>query len=586
MNTAVTRLGKIGIFMIFVQLLVASCHKIDSKSFIPETPDISFPETSVSVSDIQDTIELPINANLPWRVKSNADWLTFISANGDGTGHFRVAIARNRLTESRTAEVVGYITEDAEVKMTIVQEAGEPAPDFTRYFYVTANADANNDGFSWEEATTLDAALDRAADGDFIYLSEGAYVPTVTLTGGNTSNPRDNTFEITKNVHLVGGYPVNAVEGTIPNPTAHPVILSGNGQAHHVVVVTAIPENEHHVSMKGITISKGHAGASGAVTVNGVSLARNYGGGLVVVKSKLLMEDCQVFDNASDQHIPGVYILSQANVTMRRTIISTNIGKGNGGGIWNDGSTLYMYDSEIVKNIADGVGGGLYSLNVNTVSYNYLYNVTIAHNQVGLPGYARVGAGIYSRERSQYKIVNSTIYGNMNVGEGFGAGITAYGGSTIDIINTTISNNEGGVGNTGNNGGAGLFNNNAPTQNTVRIYNSIISGNVGHPNEIGGGNIDLQSSIAGTAVYNYDKAVEPGQSFDPTAMFAAFAHYGNGFGATIPVIVNTPASTFGMTPLQLQILAANLALDEEYYLEDQNKKPRTSNNAMGAALPE
>ncbi len=585
MNTVLNRLGKIGFFMILLQIFVTSCYKIDLESFQADTPEISFPELTITVPSKLDTIELPIVANLPWRVKTNVDWLTFVKPNGEGTGTFKVAIARNRVTTARTAEIIGYITGDTQVKMTLIQEGGEPAPDETRHFHVKMSGNPDKDGLSWTDATTLAAALEEAKDGDFIHIAGGTYVPTVTVTGGSTANANDHTFEIAQNIHIIGGYPADATEGSVADPEIYPVVLSGNDQNYHVVVVSAIPEGDHYVSMRGIIISKGHAGSSGNVSVNGVNVARNYGGGLVVVKSKLHLDNCRIHDNVSDGHIPGVYMLAQAEVIMRNTSISNNRGISNGGGIWNDGSTLYMYDSEVIGNIANGVGGGIYSLNTGVDTYNYLYNVTIADNQVGAVGFARVGAGIYSRERSRYTIVNCSIYGNKNIGTGFGAGITAYGGSTVDIINTTISNNEGGVGNAASNGGSGVFNNNSPTANTINIYNSIVSGNTGHANEIGGANINLQSSIVGSAVYNYDKAIEAGQSFDPSTMFSPFAQYGTGFGKSLPVLNNTPATLFGMTLLQLQVLGANLDLDENYYLQDQNNGSRTGTTVMGAALP-
>ncbi|MBZ4189882.1 right-handed parallel beta-helix repeat-containing protein [Niabella beijingensis] len=585
MNIKSIQFGKIAFLVILLQLFAASCYKANRESFTPGVPDISFPQTAVTVPSETDTIEIPVTANLPWRVKAAADWITFVKANGDKTGTFRVAIARNRTTEPRTAEITGYITADKAVKMTITQQGGEPAPDHTRHFYVKANGDENKDGLSWENATTLDAALANAANGDEIHIAGGTYHPSKTITGGNAGDASDNTFEIAQNVHLTGGYPADARTGSVADPARFPVLLSGGDKNYHVVVVSAIPEGEHTVSMQGITITKGHAGSSGAVAVNGASLARNYGGGLVVIKSKLLLEDCRITDNSSDQHIAGIYMLSQSEVTIRNSSVSDNKATGNGGGIWNDGSKLYVFDSEITGNSATGVGGGLYSLNVGVVSYNYLYNVTIAENQVGAPGFARVGAGIYSRERSQYQIVNCTIYGNKNVGSGFGAGVAVYGGSTVDIINTTISNNEGGVGNTAANGGSGVFNNNSPTANTVNIYNSVVSGNTGHTNEIGGANISLQSSIVGTGVYNYAKTPEPGQSFDPATMFQPFAAYGTGYGKTLPVKAGTPATVFGMTTLQLQVAGANLSLDENYYLKDQNNKSRTGTTVMGAVLP-
>src|SRR5690606_1087870 len=205
MNTVLNRLGKIGFFTILLQLLVTSCYKIDLENFEVGTPEISFPQLTITVPSNLDTIELPITANLPWRVKTDADWLTFVQSNGEGTGTFKVAIARNRVTLSRTAEIIGYITGDTQVKMTVIQEGGEPAPDESRHFHVKVTGNPSKDGLSWANASTLEGVLDEVQDGDVIHIAEGTYIPTVTVAGGNTGNANDQTFEIAQNVHIIGG---------------------------------------------------------------------------------------------------------------------------------------------------------------------------------------------------------------------------------------------------------------------------------------------------------------------------------------------------------------------------------------------
>lgn len=569
-------------------LLAISCRKVDAESFTPETPGISFVEQQIEVSSQEDTIEVAIKSNLPWRAKTSSSWATILESNGQGNGKFKVAIAKNKVTESRTAEIIAYITEDARVSLKLIQAAGDPPPSSTRNFYVKTDGDPIKDGLSWANATTLDHAIAIAVNGDHIHIAEGTYIPQTLITNGTAGNPKDNTFEIAQNIHLIGGYPANATTGSASNPTAYPVTLSGNDQNYHVVVITAIPATDHYVSLEGLTITQGHAGSTGSVNINGVNLNRNYAGGMIISNAKASIENCRIINNRSDGHVPGLFLTGQAEVTLKNSSVSSNEGTvatTNGGGIWNDGSTLYIFDSEITGNRVGGVGGGLYSLNTSRVSYNYLYNVTIANNAVGIMGTTRVGAGIYSRERSFFLLVNSTIYGNNNNGNSFGAGVTVYGGSTVNIVSSTISNNTGGEGNPATVGGSGLFNNNSPTANTVNIYNSIISGNKGYGTEIGGANISIQSSIIANTVYDYNKTEMAGQSFDPLTMFGVFGAHG-GYGQTLPLLPTaTPALSYGMSALQLQVLAANLSLNNDYYLKDQNHHPRNTQSFMGAAGP-
>ncbi|WP_276483526.1 hypothetical protein [Paraflavitalea pollutisoli] len=593
MTTPIQHLRVTALLLLMLPLLVASCYKIDAKSFSVPTPDFKFSTSEMAIPNKADTIVIAVQSNLPWRLTSKASWVTLLESSGTGNGTVRAAIGQNKELTSRTAEIIGYVTADAPVKLIIRQAEGDPLPTTYKEYYVKTTGSDANDGLSWAKAITLNAALAKAASGDFIHVAAGNYLPTAPLTGGDATLAGDKTFEIDENVTVIGGYPADAAAGAVANPALHTTTLSGNDISYHTVVITALPVAGRQVNLKGLTITKGHAGGSGTVTVNGVAVLRTYGGGMVIGNAKVVMESCQVTENKTDLHIPGIYLLNSADVTLRHTSVSFNTGltnaASNGAGIWNNGGTLRMYDSEIIGNQVTGVGGGIYSLNTSIVSNNYLYNVTIADNKVGSATTAgRVGAGIYSREKSQFTIVNCTFYNNTNVSSGvtgFGAGLTAYGGSTINIISSTFSKNVGGTGNAATPGGSAIFNNNSPTANTINIYNCVIAGNEGYATEVGGANVNLKSTVAGSVTYNYDGAIEAGQSFDATTMLGAYANYG-GYCKTIPVVGGShPATNLGMSNLQLQVLAGNLLLEENYYLKDQNNKSRVGKTTMGAALP-
>ena len=576
----------------FALLLVSfgSCRKIELEGFSPQDPEISFSQQELRVANEVDTIEVDVQANLPWRIKSDANWITLIKANGTAGEKAKIAIQRNRTVTERTATIIAYITSDAQSEILLVQNAGDPLPDITRHFYVKATAIAANDGLSWTNATTLDAALDNAVSGDIIHVAAGTYVPGQMITGGTVSE--DKTFEISQNVQLVGGYPASATNGAVPDPAVNKTILSGqmgSGQAYHVVAVTAPKATDKKVVINGFTIEKGRAHTTNTtISINGTAVSKAYGGGVIVAGSQVEFNKVIISDNESGLHAAGMFITGSAHVTLKSSAVRNNTGltlTSNAGGIWNDGSELYMYDSEITGNKTGGVAGGLYAINTGRTTFNYLFNVTIANNEVGSTGNtARTGAGIYARERSRFVIVNSTIYGNKNNGTAFGAGISLYGVSSMDLVSSTVSANSGGEGNTATVGGSGIYNNPAHV-NVLNIYNSIISGNIGSQKEVGGTH-SPKSSVIGNEVFSANGDLVSGQSFDASTGFGSFGNYG-GFAETLPLnnTVNAAVSG-GMSTLQLQILASNLALDHTYFVIDQNNKTRSGKTVMGAALPQ
>lgn len=98
--------------------------------------------------------------------------------------------------------------------------------DATNY-YVKVSGTETNDGLSWSRPTTLDKALLICKDGDSIHIAEGKYIPTREVLSDEVVTDRDRTFEISKNVALIGGYPANASNGDFPDHLLYPTILDG-----------------------------------------------------------------------------------------------------------------------------------------------------------------------------------------------------------------------------------------------------------------------------------------------------------------------------------------------------------------------
>ncbi|WP_164108396.1 MULTISPECIES: BACON domain-containing protein [Sphingobacterium] len=573
-------------FLILISGLfcLVSCKDIDLESFTPSTGRIGFASVSLDAPNTLDTLWIDLNSNLPFRLKTDDSWISFVKPNGLSSEKVGIITARNRDLAERIGKVVAYVTDEVRAEIQIKQSAGDPLPDVTRHFYVRVDGQTAADGLSWTNATSLHKALDEAVNGDYIHVAAGVYIPTQVLTGG--ASVQDATFEIAENVRIIGGYPAQATNGSVADPKLHKTEFNGNNKSIHVVTVIAPKAQGQQVELHGITITKGMAGGTGSVNASGTVVSKQHGGGLFVSKAKVLLKNVSVTDNGSANHAPGVYITSLADVTMDHVSVKNNyttIAASNGGGIWNDGSRLVMYDSEVVGNRIGGVGAGLYSLNTAVESVNILYNVTIARNITGIFGNNAVGGGIYAREKSLFYVVNSTIYGNKAGGSAFGGGVALYGATTFHLISSTVSGNEAGTTATAA-GGVGIHNASA-NNNNLHIYNSLVSGNLrGSWSDIGGNayaGYSVKSSILGTQVLDFDGRPTLGQ-FDPEVSFVAFGQHG-GFGETFSLKGTSAASTEGMSSLQLEILANNLqALESKKLLVDQNNVSRSNKKVMGA----
>src|SRR5690606_10808554 len=142
----------------------------------------------------------------------------------------------------------------------------------------------------------------------------------------------------------------------------------------------------------------------------------------------------------------------------------------------------------------------------------------------------------------------------------------------LDIISSTVTGNSSAT-------ASGIHNNG---NNTINIYNSIISGN-NSSDQVGGNAIaKTSSSIIDQAAYDEDGDVVAGASFDASTMLGTLADNG---GATKTVLLTgaiNPANQYGMNALQLQLLAINNDLDESLITSDQTGKDRTGKTTMGA----
>lgn len=153
----------------------------------------------------------------------------------------------------------------------------------------------------------------------------------------------------------------------------------------------------------------------------------------------------------------GILSLS-STLILNDTVVRQNeaIGyDGYGGGLLAEGGTLEIFNSSIHDNTAGGNGGGIYTV----AAAVGVTNSTVRNNSA-----SQSGAGIhsFSQAATSINIVNTTISDNVSQ-FGHGAGVM---GSPIYLVNSTVSHNSAPYGH-----GGGIFG------NIYGIGNTIVASN-------------------------------------------------------------------------------------------------------------
>lgn len=568
------------IFSIFTVLLttlaVSGClNHEDETGFTPEKPVISFSQESVSVEKGGGEITITLESNLPWRIKSDAAWVSLASSNGLEGGEIKATVARNRLREERTATLTAWVTEDSKATLSVIQAPAEATESIT--YHVKVDGDGLASGASWEEATTLPTALDAAGDGDVILLAAGTYTPTALIPGGEA--PEERTFDIHSNFTIEGGYPANATTGAVADP-ANETILSGNlgsTQAYHVVVVSAVKATGAKAVLKNLTIQdgKGHSANKEITRFAGESsFDAGEGAGMSIGICNLEMTGCKVTGNTG-QMAAGVIIDNGANVIFNNCSFNENNANGNGGGVWNEG-TITMNNCTIANNRATGQCAGYYGV---AGSKAYIYNTAILGND-NTKTASRSGGGAYLRENSETVFVNCTFADNKS---GNGGAACVYGNSAVGAVAKFISCTI--TGNTATNGGGICMYNATPV---AEIYNCIVSGNnsdIGLAGTVASTDSQVikNTSIIGSSLLNAEGTTVSGWSFDAATMLGTLDYWNSSLTKSFALVAgdSNPAIDQGMSAAELQTLASGFGADASLAAKDQNGQDRTK-KAIGS----
>ena len=562
-------------------LLVFSISCSKDEPVEPIIPVFSLDKQEIIVPKDGGSFTVKVTSNIQWSATSADQWVTLQSEGAAGTADLKFTVSKNDKDEKRTGEITVSFKDEGTKKIKVIQDAtpAEKGPDL----YVKATGKDSDNGFSWKTATTLSNALKIMEAGDNIHIAAGTYIPTKKITGGDKD--RDFTFEINKNVTLIGGYPADAAVGAVADKS-NKTILSGDEKFYHTVTITAPVIAGKKVTIKNLSITKGLAGvtADGILEINEGKFDRSFGGGFSIGVSLVDVIDCTISENKSERFAAGVYVHSNAIVNFKNTDIINNktINEGGNCGGLHNAATSYLTDCNILDNSATGVAGGIYNYHPDKEPVSlYLYNCTVARNtNRGSNAHGVAGGGMYARENSYTRIVNSTFFRNVAYN---GGAILIYGAagktSTADIINSTFYDNSAEE-------RAGGIMNQANT--FLNIHNSILTGNTARVDD----NFITQSPattkfsyvVIGDLVLN-STGGDTGKTFTPN-MISALADNG-GRTKTCMITASSPAATLGMTSALLQTLGSGFTppIAADIITKDQAGVSRSGKTAMGAVVP-
>ncbi|MDR1583526.1 MAG: hypothetical protein LBS55_09785 [Prevotellaceae bacterium] len=296
---------------------------------------------------------------------------------------------------------------------------------------------------------------------------DGVVLDGFTIMAGGAVNGDICTGDCTPESIKVNGVDVHSCKG------GGIYLYSGNS------VPVPVPSINNTVITKNVSLNGG-AGIynNSSLELNNVQIIKNY----------------TLFSGGS-----GIYNDSGGSLKLNNVLISENIPYGppcsghyedldsNGGGIFNKGSFEFN-NGQIIENLADGSGGGIF--NASGSGSSKLTNVQITSNTTVFNG-----GGISNAPSSgSSKLTNVKIARNI-AERGYGGGIFNASPDTVKLINVQITNNVVEHGD----GGGGMYNNEISNTKSLLI-NVTVANNSAYNGE--GGGIYFPTSITQHKVYN------------------------------------------------------------------------------------
>lgn len=429
------------------------------------------------------------------------------------------------------------ITLNGRTTYTLTGAAGEDAN-------VSGDLDVTSDITIVGNGATIDgAALDRLFD---VRPGGALTLDDVTLTNGLAPGTENGgairVFDATASLVLTDG---SITDSTAVGVAAPPVAGQGSGGA----IVAAGSLSATGTTFSGNTASRAGGAievtATGSATLTDVAADTNAAGtapgngGVLHITGAgtadvtggtftdntaveggalwnspagvLTVTDASITDNTAtgalaDQGGGGIFT-EGGDVTVTDSLIAGNSATGaagSGGGIQNINGTLTVTDSEVSDNTALRAGGGIEAgpllpvgdpappaLPTSTV----LDNVTLSGNSLPANPATRNGGGLHITGAGTVDVSNSTVTDNTSAE---GGGLWNSAAATMTVTDTEISGNTA-DGALADQGGGGIF----TEGGAVTVSNSFISENTASGTAGSGGgiqNIRGSVSVSGTAI--------------------------------------------------------------------------------------
>ncbi len=326
-----------------------------------------------------------------------------------------------------------------------------------------------NDGSSENGLSLRDAILmvNANPEQDYIIQLTTGETYSLTLAGRGDNDSQTGDLDITSSGHI-----------TIQSTGTEQATIQANFE-------TAESDRVFHL-LPGANLTLENLRITGGAT------NENRGGGILNAGGTLTLNGSEVSGNSASGSFGsfGGGIFNNGLLTLENTLISNN-SANMGGGIFVEnsffqpqGPSRAVLNNSTVRNNTAQEGGGLF----NSISELVITNSTIHDNE------ANSGGGISNR--GTLTVSNSTLSGNRAMSSGGGL-FNAFPRSaqTVQIHNSTITNNTSDADSNGTGNGGGIFRGTG----TVEVENTIIAGNFDSENNQGPGLIheDISGEVIG-----------------------------------------------------------------------------------------